>query len=399
MIPNSKSNKAAACEAVSSNCVVWQGPDLTCVDVCQGDSISDVIAAMCEQLVTCCEAAGIKTFNLNNINQSSLSGGPATTHEGLIQIMIDNMNSNKSGNGSTNAQRQAEETGDCAATLACVVPVDPSLRTEKSGSQMTLGLYLGFLATRISQNITAITTLNTGQSSNQQRITSLEAKATYVTPTRVSSCNLAGGATTAGQVYPIDSLLGALDTDYCTLRNATGEAGDIQTAIAAQPAGLVPLSKTSWPASYRVSPSNGGQSLANAWAVVDDLRDYVTSLETRIANIEVTCCATNEMLRMPDSSTLFYNDSTCALACTSAATAAGGENPSCYAIWNSSGVLFDQNIKAYLDSSKVQELINGVWYALCPGSPSSGVAQYSTTYPYWVTPSTCETCRKDENKK
>ena len=51
MIPNSKSNKSAACEAVSSNCVVWQGPDLTCVDVCQGDSISDVIAAMCEHVV------------------------------------------------------------------------------------------------------------------------------------------------------------------------------------------------------------------------------------------------------------------------------------------------------------------------------------------------------------
>jgi len=393
MIPNSKSNKSAACEAVSSNCVVWQGPDLTCVDVCQGDSISDVIAAMCEQLVVCCDAAGIKIFQLNNINQSTLSGGPATTHEGLIQLMIDDMNSSKSGSGSSNESRAG---WDCTQTLACVVPVDESLRTDKSGSEMTLGLYLGFLATRISQNIAAITTLNTGQSSNQRRIEALESTGAYVTPTRVSSCNLAGGATTAGQTYPIDSLLGALDTDYCTLRNATGEAGDIQSAVSAQPAGLVPLSKVSWPSSYRPSPSNGGQSLANAWAVVDDLRDYVTSLETRIANIEVTCCATNSMLRMPDSGTLFYNNTTCATACTSAATASGGEAPSCYAIWNSSGVLFDANVKAYLDSSKVQELINGVWYALCPGSPVSGVAQYNTTYPYWRTPSTCETCSKGE---
>ena len=50
MIPTN-SNSPNNCDPISSNCVIWQGPDLTCVDVCQGDTISNVVAALCTQLI------------------------------------------------------------------------------------------------------------------------------------------------------------------------------------------------------------------------------------------------------------------------------------------------------------------------------------------------------------
>ena len=40
------------CSPISSNCVVWQGPDISCLNLCTGDTISDVVAAMATELCT-----------------------------------------------------------------------------------------------------------------------------------------------------------------------------------------------------------------------------------------------------------------------------------------------------------------------------------------------------------
>ena len=41
MLPLSTGN-TQGCKPISSNCVVWQGPDLNCINVCNGDTISIV---------------------------------------------------------------------------------------------------------------------------------------------------------------------------------------------------------------------------------------------------------------------------------------------------------------------------------------------------------------------
>ena len=47
MIPTN-SNNLTNCDPISSNCVIWQGPDLPCVEICTGDTISDVCCIMFE---------------------------------------------------------------------------------------------------------------------------------------------------------------------------------------------------------------------------------------------------------------------------------------------------------------------------------------------------------------
>ena len=42
MIPTNSSGTTNGCNNISSNCVVWQGPDITCIDLCTGDTITDV---------------------------------------------------------------------------------------------------------------------------------------------------------------------------------------------------------------------------------------------------------------------------------------------------------------------------------------------------------------------
>ena len=377
---NNNTNDMSGCEAISSNCVVWQGPDLTCVDVCHGDTISNVIAALCEHLVVCCEEASINAFDIDVINQTTLDGGPATTLEELIQLIINNIGgSTSTGHGDF----------DCSDVMKCPITVAECLREQTTQEVMSLHDYINFLAVLICDIQDQIALLQAQITGNEQRITALEAQGEYTTPTRVAAGNLAGGAVTAGQTYPIDTLLDALDTDYVTFRSATGEVGTWNTAVSAQPANLQPLIKASWPASYDANPTVAGQSLANAWAVADDLREYSQSLEARIAVIENNCCSSSSgSYRMLDASTLYMNGATCSAACTAAAPE-GDVAAACYAIWNSSGILFDTNVKAYLESTMTTELTNDQWYAICPGG-NTIVAKYSTTYPHLTGNTTCD---------
>ena len=46
MIPTNSSASTNGCDNISSNCVIWQGPDIACIDLCNGDTISDVTAKL-----------------------------------------------------------------------------------------------------------------------------------------------------------------------------------------------------------------------------------------------------------------------------------------------------------------------------------------------------------------
>jgi len=48
---NSNCNdKKKGCITTSSECVIWQGPSIECIDLCTGDSISTVVATLANEL-------------------------------------------------------------------------------------------------------------------------------------------------------------------------------------------------------------------------------------------------------------------------------------------------------------------------------------------------------------
>jgi hypothetical protein len=84
---NSGRAKDQGCNPVSSNCVVWQGPDLECIGLCKGDTISDVLAKMATQLCML-----VDMFDLSEFDFTCLSVPVSEQPEdmgGLIQILID----------------------------------------------------------------------------------------------------------------------------------------------------------------------------------------------------------------------------------------------------------------------------------------------------------------------
>ena len=73
------------CSPISSNCVIWQGPDLHCIKLCTGDTVSDVIANLATELCTIMTQLNISNYDLSCFNLVSC---PPNTFQELIQFLI-----------------------------------------------------------------------------------------------------------------------------------------------------------------------------------------------------------------------------------------------------------------------------------------------------------------------
>ena len=87
MIPVATSNKTNGCNPISSNCVVWQGPDIPCIDLCHGDSISEVIYKLALELCDLLDSTSLAGLDFSCLNL----GVTPTTQKELIQAIIDKL--------------------------------------------------------------------------------------------------------------------------------------------------------------------------------------------------------------------------------------------------------------------------------------------------------------------
>jgi len=72
------------CNPISSNCIVWQGPDIECINLCKGDTVTEVVYKLATEL---CKI--IDTFNVSNYDISCLDlACTPKTFEELIQATI-----------------------------------------------------------------------------------------------------------------------------------------------------------------------------------------------------------------------------------------------------------------------------------------------------------------------
>lgn len=76
--------KKESCSPVSSNCVIWNGPDIECINLCKGDTVTEVVYKLATEL---CKVMDV--FNVSNYDLSCLDlPCPPKTFEELIQATI-----------------------------------------------------------------------------------------------------------------------------------------------------------------------------------------------------------------------------------------------------------------------------------------------------------------------
>jgi hypothetical protein len=266
------------CSPVSSNCVVWQGPTIECIELCTGDTVSDVVAKLATELCTILEQTNVSNYDLSCLNITNC--GPVD-FKALIQLLIEKICELQ--NIPTEATESESGCPDCVVTIA-------ECFQEDGATTMQLIEYVQMIAAKVCALIDQIGELQTQIDNLDVRVKILEEKEdpVFTLPSILVNCTLDDGVVVGGNAYLIDTVLNALVNDdvygYCALLGATGLPADLLSAVATQcianDSSTLSNPGTNWSTEYLGSwidsPTTAADAITNLWIVVCDIYDVVS---------------------------------------------------------------------------------------------------------------------------
>ena len=286
------------CSPTSSNCVIWQGPDLHCIKLCKGDTISDVIANLATELCNVMDQLSITNYDLSCFE---LVGCKPETYQELLQFLIEQI-CLVQGLSTTGTSTDKKKTNDTLITVAPCFIVNGI-------TVMTLTDYVIAIGLRICSIIDQIAIINNTLNELDIRITNLENAVipTYTLPSITVDCTLqdsplVGLGTPA---LPIDQILSILINDdtygYCALRTATGLPASLISSILTQcitnsdlqlSTGTAYSANANWNSNWNTIDVTVAASLRNIWVVLCDiysyLEDVITVQDTNTVNLTLS---------------------------------------------------------------------------------------------------------------
>lgn len=285
MIPTSSSGATNGCDNISSNCVIWQGPDIPCIDLCTGDTISEVSAKIGNKVCQIITDGVSANPSLTGLEIGCLVPGvPPTELVPVLNTMILQI--------CQNSQSLPDPVPGADLPMMSLPPClqynDPS---GNPVTELRLDDFAEHVANQVCTNLAAIEVINTTLTSLNDRIVILE--------NCVLPCT---GAVAEAQIIPtcilpsaltdVSVVVLAIEAAFCSLQDATGTPAQINLAIGQSSITGVSNSLTSSSVSYgsipgwNQSPINLAQSVQNAWVVIDDLY-------SALADVQSNCCATS----------------------------------------------------------------------------------------------------------
>ena len=288
------------CSPISSNCVIWQGPDIPCIKLCTGDTVSDVVFKLATELCTIMDTLKITNYDLSCFN---LTACPPDDFQKLIQLIIDRIcaleNINNTELGTLRSTRSTSTCPDCVVTVASCFVV---------GTQTTMQLvdYVNMIGGKICSIIDEIINLQNQITDLNIRVTTLEnaVPTPYTLPSISTGClqaYIAGNPATAGIDIVLNTLLNDANVGYCALKGATGEPAEISAAVQSQllcindltqPLAALPTI-TTFSAYYAGTwvqdgdLSTAADAINNIWITLCDLYTYVSNFNVNI-NVQDT---------------------------------------------------------------------------------------------------------------
>lgn len=74
----------SGCNTTNSNCVIWGGPDLDCIGVCKGDSITEVVYEIATKLCNLLDDMDVTTYDLGCLTPDNC---PPQTWKDLAELL------------------------------------------------------------------------------------------------------------------------------------------------------------------------------------------------------------------------------------------------------------------------------------------------------------------------
>ena len=246
------------CSPISSNCVIWQGPDIPCIKLCTGDTVSDVIFKLATELCTIIDQLNVSNYDLSCFASSAC---PPADFQALIQFLINQICASQ---GITvDTTKLVSGCPDCVIDVASCF-VQPGVTT------MQLIDYVKMIADKICSLVFQISTINSQIADLDIRVTNLENETVVIppTPSIILDCNI--GTLVSGNSYTIDVVLDQLINNntngLCSYTNTTngvlGTPAQLLTSyITACSYGSDVTSDPNW----TVTPTTLPQVITNIW--------------------------------------------------------------------------------------------------------------------------------------
>ncbi len=256
------------CSPISSNCIIWQGPDIPCIKLCAGDTISDVIFKLATELCTVLDTLNVTNYDLSCFNLTAC--GP-NDFQALIQFLIEQICALQSEVTIVSDPATSPITNDPTKSTGAntLVTVAPCF-VVGGVTVMTVSEYAQAIGTRVCSLVSQISTINSQIVDLEVRVTDLE-NATVVippTPSIIVDCNI--GTLVSGNSYTIDTVLDELINNttngLCSYTNtSTGVLGTpsqlLTSYITACAFGTDVTSDPDWTASPNTLP----EVITNIW--------------------------------------------------------------------------------------------------------------------------------------
>lgn len=285
-VPIKSNNTQQGCNPISSNCVVWQGPNIPCINLCTGDSVSDVIAKMATELCDITSQTDISLLDLSCFNP--LYPTPQNFRD-VMQIILNKICALENGT-TTDGGSTSGCPSDCEITVAPCLQYSDNL--GNTVTSLPIRDYVILIGNRICTILTSIANLQTQIDALDVRVTNLENN-TGGGSGGSSSFNVTSDCITTGSVS-LQEYISLLDAAFCELRANSGTTGQFTSASTAaacvtgnsvqmanppSPIGLDPL--------WLPQPTSAYQQIQNLWVAICDIRAGLTNLREQLT----ACCA------------------------------------------------------------------------------------------------------------
>jgi hypothetical protein len=265
-------NKDTCVYVTSSNCVIWNGPDLQCIDLCKGDTVSDVTAKVAATLCTYIEDNKLDDLDLKCVFDACLGcPAPDKSLKTVLELIINKVCSLDTiiteccngGNGTV-------DPGTFDVNLKCLAITDGSGTILNNDNNDEI---VQTIIDRICNHETRLQTVEATVDDLQDQINNIDV--TGGTIPLVSSACLYSGA------KPINEAFLYLDTSFCSFKTAFGNEQQVVQALAQQCSSFYQV-MTGNP-NVVTNPTTLAQSMKNLWLLTCNLLD-------RINSIESNCC-------------------------------------------------------------------------------------------------------------
>lgn len=280
---NSSRAKQAGCAPMSSNCIVWQGRDLPCISLCKGDTITDVVEKLADELCDLMDMFDLDNYDLSCFNNEVPQ---IKTFDELIQKILDkicDLEDITPGGGTITPSTCPE---DCIVDIATCFYFENE--TGDTVTTMSLTDYITAIGNKLCKLIDDVTGLTISVEQLQDDVTAIDSRVDTIEATYVKDPDLdyTNTATLDPSLTPRFVTLGVktIEDAFVAHMNAVGLTTKIYQSMfkGVELADLDALSRTGTYqglSGWITTMTSLSDSYNNMWIVIKDLRDAVDYLQ------------------------------------------------------------------------------------------------------------------------